>query len=207
METRYRPASPPVTVRRVEQLNSHSRRSSNETALVGRQLLRLRLRPTFRSNLRPTLRLMLRPTLWPTLWPTLRDTLWATMSPRLRLTLWPTLQLTLRPSLRPKAARSRFCALQLAETNTESAMGMIFAYVRKHIASVIAFDIASDKPFHILAQMMFQHVSQRLVQVLVHMLAHMLVHCLVRTMTNVSFDRLFDIAPDMSFVTLSASTD
>lgn len=103
---------------RIEQLNSHLRRASNETALVGRQLLRLRLRPTFRSNLRPTLRLMLRPTLWPTLWPTLRDTLWATMSPRLRLTLCPTLRLTLWPTLRPKAVQSRCCALQLAETNS-----------------------------------------------------------------------------------------
>ena len=192
---------------RVEQFNSHSRRSSNETALVGRQMLRLRLRPTFRSNLRPTLRLMLRPTLWPTLWPTLRDTLWATMSPRLRLTLWPTLRLTLRPSLRPKAARSRFCALQLAETNSESAMGMIFAYSRKHIASIIAFDIESDKPFHMLAPKVFQHVSQRLFQVLVHMMAHMLVHSLVRTLTNVSFEPAVDIASDMSVVTLLVSTD
>ena len=195
------------TSSRVEQFNSHSRRSSNETALVGRQLLRLRLRPTFRSNLRPKLRPTLSLMLRPTLWPTLRDALWATMSPRLRLTLCPTLRLTLWPTLRPKAARSRFCALQLAETNSESAMGMIFAYGRKHIASVIAFDIASDKPFHILAQMMFQHVSQRLFQVLVHMLAHTLVHCLVRTLADVSFERPFDIASDMSFVTLSVSTD
>ena len=206
METRDRPASPPVTVRRVEQFNSHSRRSSNETALVGRQLLRLRLRPTFRSKLRPTLRPTLRLMLRPTLRTTLRDALWATMSPRLRLTLCPTLRLTLRPSLRPKAARSRFCALQLAETNSESAMGMIFAYGRKHIASVIAFDIASDKPFHMLAPKVFQHVSQRLFQVLVHMMAHMLVHSLVLTLTNVSFEPAVDIASDRSFVTLSAFT-
>ena len=211
METRYRPASPPDTVRRVEQFNSHSRRSSNETALVGRQLLRLRLRPTFRSNLRPTLRLMLRPTfrskLRPTLWSTLWDTLWATMSPSLRLTLGPTLRLTLWPTLCPKAAQSRFCALQLAEMNSESAMGMIFACDRKHIAAIIAFDIASDKPFHMLAQKVFQHVSQRLFQVLFHMLAHMLDHCLVRALADVSFEGAFDIASDMSFVTLSASTD
>lgn len=87
--------------------------------------------------------------------------------------------------------------------NTESAMGMIFAYNRKHIAADIAFDIASDKPFHMLAQMVFQHVSQRLFQVLVQKL----VHCLVRTLTNVSFERPVDIASDMSFVTLSASSD
>ena len=86
-------------------------------------------------------------------------------------------------------------------------MGMIFAYGRKHIASVIAFDIASDKPFHMLAQKVFQHVSQRLFQVLVHMMAHMLVHSLVRTLTNVSFEPAVDIASDMSFVTLSVSTD
>ena len=84
---------------------------------------------------------------------------------------------------------------------------MIFAYGRKHIASVIALDIASDMPFHTLAQMVFQHVSQRLFQVLVHMLAHMLVHSLVLTLADVSFEPAVDIAPDMSFVTLSASTD
>jgi hypothetical protein len=151
-----------TTRRRIENSTSHSRRASNETALVGRQLFRLRLRPTFRSKLRPKLRPTLRLMLRPTLWSTLRDTLWATMSPSLRLTLCPTLRLTLCPTLRPKAAQSRFCALQLAETNSESAMGMIFAYGRKHIAAIIAFDIASDKPFHILAQMMFQHVFQRL---------------------------------------------
>lgn len=139
----------------------------------------------------------------PTLWPTLRDALWATMSPRLRLTLCPTLRLTLWPTLRPKAAQARFCALQLAETNSESAMGMIFAYDRKHIAAVIAFDIASDKLFHMLAQKVFQHVSQCLFQVL----AHMLVHSLVLTLTNVSFEPAVDIASDRSFVTLSVSTD
>ncbi len=187
------------TSSRVEQFNSHSRRSSNETALVGRQLLRLRLRPTFRSKLRPKLRPTLRLMLRPTLWSTLRDTLWATMSPSLR----PTLRLTLWPTLRPKAVQSRCCALQLAETNSESAMGMIFAYDRKHIAAVIAFDIASDKPFHMLAPKVFQNVSQRLFQVLVQKL----VHCLVRTLADVSFERPFDIASDMSFVTLSASTD
>ena len=84
---------------------------------------------------------------------------------------------------------------------------MIFAYDRKHIEAVIAFDIASDKPFHILARMVFQHVSQCLFQVLVHMMAHMLVHCLVRTLADVSFERPFDIASDMSFVTISVSTD
>ena len=78
-------------------------------------------------------------------------------------------------------------------------MGMIFAYSRKHIASVIE----SDKPFHMLAPKVFQHVSQRLFQVLVHML----VHSLVRTLADVSFEPAVDIAPDMSFVTLSASTD
>ena len=82
-------------------------------------------------------------------------------------------------------------------------MGMIFAYSRKHIASVIE----SDKPFHMLAPKVFQHVSQRLFQVLVHMLVHMLVHSLVRTLADVSFEPAVDIAPDMSFVTLSASTD
>ena len=91
--------------------------------------------------------------------------------------------------------------------NSESAMGMIFAYDRKHIAAIIAFDIASDKPFHMLAQKVFQHVSQRLFQVLFHMLAHMLDHCLVRALADVSFEGAFDIASDMSFVTLSASTD
>ena len=130
--------------------------------MVGRQLLRLRLRPTFRSKLRPKLRPTLRLMLRPALWLTLRDALWATMSPSFRPKLGPTLRLTLWPTLRPKAAQSRFCALQLAETNSESAMGMIFAYDRKHITSVIALDIASDMPFHMLAQMVFQHVSQRL---------------------------------------------
>ena len=80
---------------------------------------------------------------------------------------------------------------------------MIFAFDRKYTA----FDIASDKPFHMLAPKVFQHVSQRLFQVLVHMLAHMLVHCLVRTLADVSFEPAVDLAPDMSFVTLSAYTD
>ena len=80
---------------------------------------------------------------------------------------------------------------------------MIFAYGRKRIA----FDIVSDKPFHMLVPKVFQHVSQCLFQVLVHMLAHMLVHSLVLTLTNVSFEPAVDIASDRSFVTLSVSTD
>lgn len=43
--------------------------------------------------------------------------------------------------LASKSSAIKVCAWQLAETNTESAMGMIFAYDRKHIAAVIAFDI------------------------------------------------------------------